>query len=160
MLAEIITLRAIALKLLQQEVLVLLAMRRDHNATSYSTETENDQKQIEEFEAEIITLRAIALKHRFDGLFNSDCFAEIITLRAIALKLLIRQISTNIHKAAEIITLRAIALKLLQCAALGLEPGSRDHNATSYSTETRAILLLTVSFQSRDHNATSYSTET
>ena len=86
---------------------------------------------------------------------------------------------------AEIITLRAIALKPQgNLAAYGVVSG-RDHNATSYSTETdwlitskellwlaeiitlRAIALkqlgaiLTAHKKaSRDHNATSYSTET
>ena len=61
---------------------------------------------------------------------------------------------------AEIITLRAIALKLLQLMHLGLFLICRDHNATSYSTETlfRWVRLLLPS--RRDHNATSYSTET
>ena len=36
----------------------------------------------------------------------------------------------------------------------------RDHNATSYSTETSTILLLRLLPLCRDHNATSYSTET
>ena len=37
---------------------------------------------------------------------------------------------------------------------------SRDHNATSYSTETFSHTLANKLFSSRDHNATSYSTET
>ena len=36
----------------------------------------------------------------------------------------------------------------------------RDHNATSYSTETFCLLLVVKALQGRDHNATSYSTET
>ena len=38
--------------------------------------------------------------------------------------------------------------------------GGRDHNATSYSTETYSRLLLRMKRRRRDHNATSYSTET
>ena len=38
--------------------------------------------------------------------------------------------------------------------------GGRDHNATSYSTETCLSTLCLASLTSRDHNATSYSTET
>ena len=44
----------------------------------------------------------------------------------------------------------------------GLNRGllTRDHNATSYSTETRLLYYLRQTFLRRDHNATSYSTET
>ena len=38
--------------------------------------------------------------------------------------------------------------------------GGRDHNATSYSTETLARFRKTATDARRDHNATSYSTET
>ena len=38
--------------------------------------------------------------------------------------------------------------------------GGRDHNATSYSTETAYEVRLNVPGLRRDHNATSYSTET
>ena len=56
--------------------------------------------------------------------------------------------------------LRAIALKLF-----GLEEhlriaAGRDHNATSYSTETNGFYREKVLVRRRDHNATSYSTET
>ena len=37
---------------------------------------------------------------------------------------------------------------------------SRDHNATSYSTETSSHSAVPNEIKSRDHNATSYSTET
>ena len=64
-----------------------------------------------------------------------ELIAEIITLRAIALKRFINRIGEN-GNVAEIITLRAIALKLTNlwrgCRLLRC----RDHNATSYSTET------------------------
>ena len=87
--------------------------RRDHNATSYSTETFTLMRFFQAIVlTEIITLRAIALKHTFCyRRFWRFWQAEIITLRAIALKP---------HR-----TDRLMALKL-----------SRDHNATSYSTET------------------------
>ena len=86
---------------------------RDHNATSYSTETCN------------IVLKLYGLPR-----------AEIITLRAIALKQR-RQGCPMVLKSAEIITLRAIALKLHECIMLNFSYDySRDHNATSYSTET------------------------
>ena len=62
-LAEIITLRAIALKLLFRSVAKAEFSGRDHNATSYSTETSELSKIPEDSRlAEIITLRAIALK--------------------------------------------------------------------------------------------------
>ena len=38
--------------------------------------------------------------------------------------------------------------------------GSRDHNATSYSTETFQFYVRNGKLSCRDHNATSYSTET
>ena len=61
--------------------------------------------------------------------------AEIITLRAIALKPY-GVVSDSFHGFAEIITLRAIALKLATGRSLNTTPAGRDHNATSYSTET------------------------
>ena len=86
---------------------------RDHNATSYSTETENGQRQIEE--------SASSRDHNATS-YSTETFkkvplpellpeAEIITLRAIALKLVSRSPSSSMVT-AEIITLRAIALKL------------------------------------------------
>ena len=63
-------------------------MGRDHNATSYSTETEESWRDVPGYRtAEIITLRAIALKPSSGSHRNSGLSAEIITLRAIALKL-------------------------------------------------------------------------
>ena len=48
-------------------------LSRDHNATSYSTETgEYDYTQCVLIIAEIITLRAIALKHDHNLSFDSD----------------------------------------------------------------------------------------
>ena len=61
--------------------------------------------------------------------------AEIITLRAIALKPF-GVVSDSFHGFAEIITLRAIALKLFGLLTSKTISGCRDHNATSYSTET------------------------
>ena len=180
--AEIITLRAIALKLFSPRNRWNRWNSRDHNATSYSTETRcrfrfvqwllaeiitlraialklvQTSRQRNDHAAEIITLRAIALKHfRPKQAFRSSC-AEIITLRAIALKLFYFPVRG--HLLAEIITLRAIALKpgITLIELLDLE--SRDHNATSYSTETRLKPFLFQALVGRDHNATSYSTET
>ena len=61
--------------------------------------------------------------------------AEIITLRAIALKQSPR-LGQLAEVQAEIITLRAIALKLLSSVSAAKAEFCRDHNATSYSTET------------------------
>ena len=86
--------------------------------------------------------------------------AEIITLRAIALKQR-KQGGARVGRNAEIITLRAIALKLQLGAGPNGSAMRRDHNATSYSTETFSRILVNKLFLiSRDHNATSYSTET
>ena len=60
---------------------------RDHNATSYSTETGLHLPRGHRGKAEIITLRAIALKPRNPLQPDLARHAEIITLRAIALKL-------------------------------------------------------------------------
>ena len=110
---------------------------RDHNATSYSTETRCLLLALPIFrQAEIITLRAIALKQPKLIITVLKQKAEIITLRAIALK----------HPfcwrfwhpwQAEIITLRAIALKQIAEPEFSKTLTSRDHNATSYSTETK-----------------------
>ena len=133
--AEIITLRAIALKhCIQGEGRALEQGRdhnatsystetkviwppsvsfqsRDHNATSYSTETNNPTRSDSEHScAEIITLRAIALKLVSLNLSLSTDTAEIITLRAIALKPHLPNDVVRVF-GAEIITLRAIALK-------------------------------------------------
>ena len=182
--AEIITLRAIALKQIFRTLKTSIRRGRDHNATSYSTETELDTgegksvtssrdhnatsystetRHVEAQElppsAEIITLRAIALKHCHRGGFFFRFEAEIITLRAIALKL---EDAANLDECllAEIITLRAIALKPFVDASTNIGVNGRDHNATSYSTETVGRALRTASRCRRDHNATSYSTET
>ena len=71
-------------------------MSRDHNATSYSTETFHRSAQFSLVTfAEIITLRAIALKlFRLLTSKTIRCYAEIITLRAIALKLAVTKIAT------------------------------------------------------------------
>ena len=61
--------------------------------------------------AEIITLRAIALKPLKRSERRRKTSAEIITLRAIALKLPVRDSYIDVSILAEIITLRAIALK-------------------------------------------------
>ena len=66
--------------------------------------------------------------------------AEIITLRAIALKLF-RAAPAAAAQAAEIITLRAIALKHAWRFSNLIVNSGRDHNATSYSTETRSDQL-------------------
>ena len=156
---------------------------RDHNATSYSTETDRVWRCGVSRRAEIITLRAIALKHRRRSRQSFWLQAEIITLRAIALKqfpstrMLFHIISRD-HNAtsystetwhsdvragtqrAEIITLRAIALKRLHDSQKKRVTHSRDHNATSYSTETFTPSLVWSIISGRDHNATSYSTET
>ena len=85
---------------------------RDHNATSYSTETMCGMiVKLLTKDAEIITLRAIALKRDGDDRHSGRVIAEIITLRAIALKLATRP--------------------RYRC-----DLSDRDHNATSYSTET------------------------
>ena len=67
---------------------------------------------------------------------TSALTAEIITLRAIALKLDFNRTLRKVDAAAEIITLRAIALKLGLRVRTPIMHQCRDHNATSYSTET------------------------
>ena len=64
------------------------------------------------------------------------CSAKIITLRAIALKLT-ETGAVSTATAAKIITLRAIALKPSRHPAEAVFHSGEDHNATSYSTETR-----------------------
>ena len=72
-----------------------------------------------------------------DGETSSTASAEIITLRAIALKHVRAGLSDAEFGFAEIITLRAIALKLRSSRIHEARPAKgRDHNATSYSTET------------------------
>ena len=85
--------------------------------------------------------------------------AEIITLRAIALKPFDLG-PADMSNQAEIITLRAIALKQNYCMIMRTAKFGRDHNATSYSTETEHHAHRASESESRDHNATSYSTET
>ena len=157
--AEIITLRAIALKQIFRTLKTSIRRGRDHNATSYSTETRHVEAQELPPSAEIITLRAIALKHCHRGGFFFRFEAEIITLRAIALKL---EDAANLDECllAEIITLRAIALKPFVDASTNIGVNGRDHNATSYSTETKGAVRTKSINLRRDHNATSYSTET
>ena len=113
--AEIITLRAIALKRKDRIKGGTVLLGRDHNATSYSTET--------------------AVNVLVAGFLS---LAEIITLRAIALKR-DKPADTKIFKSAEIITLRAIALKPRNLKFRKRNSFCRDHNATSYSTETTEL---------------------
>ena len=116
--------------------MLALLCRRDHNATSYSTETSRRGRFEVLNRAENITLRAIALKLQNEPQFLFDSYiAEIITLRAIALKPLV---FNDVNKLI----------------------GGRDHNATSYSTETNINGRSIAGGYGRDHNATSYSTET
>ena len=84
----------------------------------------------------------------------------ILTLRAIALKRSVERPDQSRNLRVEIITLRAIALKQRSASAQPRTASSRDHNATSYSTETLKMINKTRNGISRDHNATSYSTET
>ena|GEM_PF-3873244 len=110
--------------------------------------------------AKIITLRAIALKHRIAYLLRTRCQAKIITLRAIALKRVgqrqgVEVVSREDHNATSYSTETSMRsssrFKLL----------SEDHNATSYSTETRlSAEQRSERLSCEDHNATSYSTET
>ena len=133
---------------------------RDHNATSYSTETKRSRhfRSLPQ-RAEIITLRAIALKPRMFA-FHSACgIAEIITLRAIALKLHASWLDVfarccRDHNATSYSTETSV------WTSSRVKAVSRDHNATSYSTETTPAQRRSPSVRSRDHNATSYSTET
>ena len=87
---------------------------RDHNATSYSTETQDTQDAVNEHQAEIITLRAIALKLR-RCVISSRCLLR------------------RDHNATSYST-----ETYFQPAVLALL-ASRDHNATSYSTETMHV---------------------
>ena len=134
---------------------------RDHNATSYSTETSGHTIETLCVSAEIITLRAIALKlfMGYPRCPNAIIIAEIITLRAIALKR--REFRDHVPlKAAEIITLRAIALKLCQLTVT--EPAGIAEIITlraialKHSRDLESLQPM----HCRDHNATSYSTET
>ena len=114
--AEIITLRAIALKLFSIFDLPRNFFCRDHNATSYSTETFN------------------VLNHRYKSCRSSrDHNATSYSTETMAL---VRLVQSTL---AEIITLRAIALKqILRTLEASIRRG-RDHNATSYSTETLSV---------------------
>ena len=135
--AEIITLRAIALKLRSARTFLCGAyMSRDHNATSYSTETATRR---------MLVVASWCRDHNATSYSTetSKCIIEPLS------------------PAAEIITLRAIALKRDTPMRVRVLNARRDHNATSYSTETK-LLHDNADGQAyrRDHNATSYSTET
>ena len=136
--AEIITLRAIALKLHASWLDVFARCCRDHNATSYSTETSVwTSSRVKAVSRDHNATSYSTETRRVGALIVSASGAEIITLRAIALKLY-KGVSDGVRvKKAEIITLRAIALKLegIRDNTKSREV-SRDHNATSYSTET------------------------
>ena len=134
--AEIITLRAIALKQIFRTLKTSIRRGRDHNATSYSTETELDTgegKSVTSSRDHNATSYSTETRHVEAQELPPS--AEIITLRAIALK--------HCHRGgfffrfeAEIITLRAIALKRVVHLQDRTDSDRRDHNATSYSTET------------------------
>ena len=131
---------------------------RDHNATSYSTETLIPATvNALAILAEIITLRAIALKRFSVRKSPGVRQAEIITLRAIALKQLLSKSLKKACELAEIITLRAIALKrlmptarsssraeiiTLRAIALKLGPAHKDwRNLAAEIITLRAIAL-------------------
>ena len=135
---------------------------RDHNATSYSTETNcraRAQQNINERRDHNATSYSTETGHRAHKASESEK-AEIITLRAIALKRDDHDKASRSLAYAEIITLRAIALKRISWRLFGSYFDRRDHNATSYSTETFILFPAWLITSSRDHNATSYSTET
>ena len=159
--AEIITLRAIALKQIFRTLKTSIRRGRDHNATSYSTETELDTgegKSVTSSRDHNATSYSTETRHVEAQELPPS--AEIITLRAIALKLKVLCVRSLLIS-AEIITLRAIALKPFVDASTNIGVNGRDHNATSYSTETRFQSHTAQSRRRRrDHNATSYSTET
>ena len=135
--AEIITLRAIALKLKASQIAEPeFSKSRDHNATSYSTETSRLHLPI---------LNRLRRDHNATS-YSTETFYS-------------RRSSPG-PNFAEIITLRAIALKQDDGMVVGTSKLSRDHNATSYSTETAVNALVADFLSRRDHNATSYSTET
>ena len=85
--------------------------RRDHNATSYSTETKREQYRQEKFQrAEIITLRAIALKRRQSTACGHPCDCRDHNATSYS---------------TETFGRRGLSARLLR----------RDHNATSYNAE-------------------------
>ena len=137
---------------------------RDHNATSYSTETTIKSIWKMRVKAEIITLRAIALKpkhpHRDDVELMWSKSSRDHNATSYSTETTSQHDQTPSISAAEIITLRAIALKLHASWLDVFARCCRDHNATSYSTETSVWTSSRVKAVSRDHNATSYSTET
>ena len=134
---------------------------RDHNATSYSTETFFLLAVLVLLAAEIITLRAIALKrcsttptcgrpasrdhnatsYSTETLSSFDQQDDTLLCRdhnatSYSTETCGYQDRHRISDNAEIITLRAIALKPLSRHNFWRDVCSRDHNATSYSTET------------------------
>ena len=114
-----------------------LCLCRDHNATSYSTETRRPPGGLEWLSRRDHNATSYSTETSLMDAALGRCAAEIITLRAIALK-----------QGARLTTTISLA-------------GRRDHNATSYSTETvRRRRPRPWAWSGRDHNATSYSTET
>ena len=148
--AEIITLRAIALKLHASWLDVFARCCRDHNATSYSTETSVwTSSRVKAVSRDHNATSYSTETRRVGALIVSASGAEIITLRAIALKLY-KGVSDGVRvKKAEIITLRAIALKPFGSPPQQVVSLCRDHNATSYSTETRGASGYLMCFFSR-----------
>ena len=84
---------------------------RDHNATSYSTETSPCRRRRCRIPAEIITLRAIALKHDHNLSFDSDLRSRDHNATSYSTETKRSRHFRSLPQRAEIITLRAIALK-------------------------------------------------
>ena len=84
---------------------------RDHNATSYSTETSPCRRRRCRIPAEIITLRAIALKHDHNLSFDSDLRSRDHNATSYSTETDVSFWYVLKDLPAEIITLRAIALK-------------------------------------------------
>ena len=134
---------------------------RDHNATSYSTETSLSirgilRRSCRDHNATSYSTETLAHRGVTRTSYSRDHNATSYSTETFN----ILKRSYKSSRSAEIITLRAIALKQERASSDRSKRYRRDHNATSYSTETLTAHFITSIFSCRDHNATSYSTET
>ena len=110
---------------------------RDHNATSYSTETRQLEGRPFAF---IISRDHNATSYSTETALRPLTIAGIVcrdhNATSYSTETQLGSGEFQVFDLAEIITLRAIALKLGHHQVILHDPSSRDHNATSYSTET------------------------
>ena len=134
--AKIITLRAIALKLVVHIHIQHVDNCEDHNATSYSTETSEGRRIGRPLCGEDHNATSYSTETFWRLFLVTLCGSEDHNATSYSTETYQCSRYLTLPAQAKIITLRAIALKPSQRPAFHPLAEGEDHNATSYSTET------------------------